>query len=463
MKEFLKSFVRESPDFLELRYHRRLSTGVQVQSGRLEQAVRKETAGLGVRVLVDGAWGFSATTDLSRAGVSRAIDAARSNARLLSRLSSRRIRLAPARFATEDFIAPGVADLLGTPLGEKIRTVVDTEAAVRAKSGLISAASCGYSEMIEEKTIVHSDGACATYRIAIPEFRVFAIAERDGEQATCFRAASIRGGWNELLSHPRLEDAVAQAARGAVDLLTAPQPEGGLKTVILCPDLVGLIAHEAIGHTVEADLVDTGSVVQGAIGRKVASELVTLGDSGEQCRFGSSGAGAIPFDDEGVLATETVVIDRGVLVSYLHDRESAARYQAVPCGNARAWLYDDEPIIRMRNTWIAPGTQSLDELIDGVAEGYLAEGGGGGEADFNGEFMFGVDMLWEIRNGRKTRLCRGATLSGKAFEVLSSVDGLSSAFLWDMGSGHCGKGQPAKVDAGGPHLRCRVTVGGRQE
>lgn len=462
MKDLLKTLVSGSPDYVEMRYHRRVSTGVSVRTGRLEQAARRETAGVGVRALVLGAWGFAATTDLSRAGLQRALDEARASARLLAAAGARKVKLADAVFAQESIDAPGVDELLAASLADKVAKVIDTEAALRKQSTMIQAANVGYAEIIEEKVIVHSHGACCSYRMSIPEFRATAIAERDGEQMSHGRACAVRGGWDEVFAHHSMQDLVESVSKGAVDLLAAPSAAGGRHRIILSPDVVGLIAHEAIGHTVEADLVESGSVAQGAIGRRVASELVTLGDSGYFGRFGNAGAGSIPFDDEGVRAGDTIVIENGILQSYLHDRESAARYGVTPTGNSRAWLFDDEPLIRMRNTWVAPGAQSLDELIQGMSNGYLAEGGQGGQADSNGEFMFGVDALWEIRDGRRTRLCRGATLSGKAFDVLASVDGVSSDFRFDLGSGHCGKGQPAKVDAGGPFLRCEISVGGKQ-
>ncbi|MCD4691038.1 TldD/PmbA family protein, partial [bacterium] len=160
-------------------------------------------------------------------------------------------------------------------------------------------------------------------------------------------------------------------------------------------------------------------------------------------------------------ARKTIIIENGVLISYLHDRESAARFDVEPTGNSRAWLYRDEPIIRMRNTCLEPGSSSREALIAGVDDGFLLKGAGSGQADANAEFMFGVQEAYEIKNGKLGRLMRGATISGDAFDVLRSVDAVSSDFEWAIGTGHCGKGQPAKVDGGGPHVRCEVTVGGR--
>ena len=226
-------------------------------------------------------------------------------------------------------------------------------------------------------------------------------------------------------------------------------------------DAVGLLVHEAIGHTVEADFVLSGSVARDRIGTRVASDLVTLCDSGAS-EIEPGAGGTLLVDDEGVPTKRTTIIENGFLRSYLHNRESAAHFGVEPTGNARAWDYSDQPLIRMRNTWMMPGDSSLEEMIADTEDGYLLEGPRNGQADATGEFMFAVQTARRIRNGKLGELVRGVTISGVAFEVLATVDRISKEFRWDLGSGYCGKGQPAKVDAGGPYLRCRALVGGLQ-
>jgi TldD protein len=334
------------------------------------------------------------------------------------------------------------------------------EAQARAASPRIQSAACAYTEIFEEKGIVTTDGAKAWTRLVRPELRITAVAEKDGELQRGFEAAGATGGWDCLFHLATAEQLTDKAARQAVDLLSAGYPEGGRKQVLLSPSLVGLLTHEAIGHTVEADFVMAGSCAAGRIGQSVASPLVTLCDSGLSEYYDGAG-GTLQVDDEGVPAQRTVIIDEGRLVSFLHDRESAARFGVAPTGNARAWEYDDEPLIRMRNTYIAPGESTLDEMIAGIDDGYLLDGPANGQADSNGEFMFGTREARRIRGGKLGPLLRGVNISGTAFDVLRSVDAVGSEFRWNLGSGHCGKGQPAKVDAGGPWLRCRVVVGGR--
>ncbi len=462
MKHILEKLISQSQGYLELRYHKRQSYSFLAQKSRVDVAKQSLVAGVGVRALVNGSWGFAATSDLKESAIQKAIEEAQANARVLSsrKKKENQVHLAKGNFARMDFLGDGYNELLKMNAKDKLNEIIQTENKVKNASKYIQSASCKYNEILEEKIIVTSDGASASMKIAQPEFAVTAISEKDGERQSSYKSAGVMGGWQCLISHPALDHVVENTVKSAVDLLSAKYPEGGKKTVILSPSVVGLLCHEAIGHTVEADFVKAGSVAQGKIGQVVGSSLVNMADSGCEKFFGYA-TGNIPFDDEGIITTNTMIIEKGILTSYLHNRESASEFGVAPTGNARAWLYNDEPLIRMRNTYMLPGTSTLEQMIQATEDGYLVEGAGGGQADSNGEFMFGASQLWRIVNGKKQELLREATLSGVAFDVLKTVDMVSKEFLWDLGSGYCGKGQPAKVDAGGPYVRCKITVGGR--
>jgi TldD protein len=449
--------------FVELRYHKKTTRNLSVEKGRVDQAKVSEHTGVGVRVLDAGTWGFASTDRLEAGAVRRAVDAARSAARASSAMRHEKLEALPAtELARGRFDEPGYQELLDTPIEERLELSLALEASARAASSKVTSAGCGYSEVFEEKGIVTSDGARAWTRLVRPEFRMMAVAQDAGELQRGARMVGATGAWDCLFQRASAEQLAEEAARMAVDLLSAGYPEGGRRRVILSPAIVGLMTHEAIGHTVEADFVAAGSCAAGKLGQRVASELVTLCDSG-QSEYLPGAGGTLSVDDEGVPTQRTVIIEDGILKSYLHDRESAARFGVAPTGNARAWEYDNEPLIRMRNTYIAPGQQSLDELIAGTTDGLLLDGPRNGQADANGEFMFGTLQAWPVKDGRKGELMRGVNISGIAFDVLQTVDGVASDFQWDLGSGHCGKGQPAKVDAGGPWLSCEVLVGGRTE
>ncbi len=460
--EVLEKAIEHADDFIELRYHDKAVRTVAVEKGKVERTQYRQRSGVGVRVVCGGAWGFASTGSAEPEAIKNAISAARSAARAGAAKRSRPAgKLAPANLARGRFDLPGVEEIVTRPLEEKIAMAARFEETARRGSQAVRSAACTYNEIYEEKAIVTSDGAAASFRLVRPEVRVQAIAEKDGQLSTGFEAVGATGGWQCLFHNGSGEYFAEKAARTATDLLAARAPEGGRATVILAPSIVGLLVHEAVGHTVEADFVQAGSVAAGKIGRRVASDLVTICDSGLS-EFYEGAGGTIPIDDEGIPAGRTVIIENGVLVSYLHNRESAAHFGVEPTGNARAWEYSDQPLIRMRNTFLMPGELSLEEMIATTRDGYLLEGPRNGQADSSGEFMFGVQEARRIRNGKLCELVRGVVISGIAFEVLQTVDAVSSTFRWDLGSGYCGKGQPAKVDAGGPYIRCQVLLGGEQ-
>jgi TldD protein len=450
----------DAGDYGELRYHRRLASSVVVRKGELETAQSSRYDGVGVRVLRNGRWGFSSTNRVDKRAVARAVEQALAASAATER-PEREIRLAPARLAVGTFSTTEIRSLDETALQDRVNLVTRTESLIRSRSGLIESAVCRFDEILDYKAIVTTDGAAFELWDSKPQFYATAVAARGGERERATEAVGVTGGIDQLFSKRSPEEMAERAAGRAVDSLTAPHPEGATTTVILGPELVGLIAHEAVGHTVEADLVQAGAVTRDKMGRRVASELVTLGDSGPS-HLAPHAGGTVLVDDEGVPCGNTIIIEDGLLVSYLHNRQTAAEFGVDPTGNARAWEYSVEPLIRMRNTYIAPGARSLEQMISEVQDGYLLGAALGGQADSTAEFMFGVQEARRIRNGKLGGLVRGVTVAGQAFEVLMSVDAVSADFAWDMGSGHCGKGQPAKVDGGGPHIRCRATVGGRQ-
>lgn len=461
MRDLLQACLRDQDGFVELRYHAKAFRSLTAEKGKLERTLMRRRAGVGIRVLEGGTWGFASTGKLDPEAIKRAIDAARQAARASAAYRQHKLGSLPhVTLAQGDFAEPGVDEILNQSLEAKIQMALDAEARARGSSGYITSATCTYNEIYEEKAIATTDGADVSFRLVRPEFRISAVAEKAGQLSSGYESIGVTGGW-ECLFRQDPGQMAEKAAATAVDLLSAKHAEGGRKTVILSPSIVGLLVHEAIGHTVEADFVLSGSVAAGRLGQRVASDLVTLCDSGHS-EYHNGAGGSIPVDDEGVLAQKTTIIENGILKSYLHNRETAAHFGVDPTGNARAWEYADQPLIRMRNTYIEPGSQSLDEIIASTADGFFVDGARNGQADSTAEFMFGAERAYRIKDGKLGELVRGVTLTGNAFEVLQTVDAVSRDFVWDLGSGHCGKGQPAKVDAGGPYIRCQAILGGEQ-
>ncbi len=460
MITLLKSLLGYFSDmeYGELRFHERIVTGISIRQGELEALTTNIYGGIGIRTLYQGGWGFSSTSRNNEQEIKQAIHDACKAAMISSKGKyHKNVRLAKANLAKGKFEVQINDHLSNHSIEEKFLLVRETESKLRKSSPIVQSASVSYIERLERKFIVTTDGAECEIIDSKPEFIIFIVASNGNDIVESLEARGVTGGWIDLFGDKPVETFIENAIKRAENLLKAGYIQGERATVILDPGLVGLISHEAIGHTVEADFVSSGAITKSKRGQRVASELVTLFDSGNEGKAG----GTILVDDEGVITKKVIIIENGILKSYLHNRESAYEYGVEPTGNARAYEYSDEPIIRMRNTGIMPGTSSLDEIISNTKNGYLLKGAKGGQADANAEFMFGVQEAYRITNGKVCELLRGATVSGQAFDVLMSVDAISNDFAWDMGFGHCGKWQAAKVDGGGPYIRCQAIIGGR--
>jgi TldD protein len=238
----------------------------------------------------------------------------------------------------------------------------------------------------------------------------------------------------------------------------AVYPSAGAHTVVLDADLAGILAHEAIGHTTEADLVLGGSVAGDRINQQVTSPLISLTDFANTA-FGERLPVPVYVDDEGTESRDVPIIVDGMLQAFMHSKETALRMGVTPTGNARAYSFDDEPLVRMRNTSFLPGTSKLDDMIASVDDGYYLMRSSNGQADSTSEFMFGVVLGYEIKNGKLGRAIRDSTISGVAFDVLQTVSMVSDDISWQSG-GMCGKKQPIPVGMGGPAIKCTIHIGG---
>jgi TldD protein len=276
----------------------------------------------------------------------------------------------------------------------------------------LSSRSVSLSCLDMEKTLLTADGADAYSLVPRTILAVSMTVDADGEPVDLYEVYGGRGQFEDVFDDPSLLfpniDALADnLARKSKGVYAKP----GTHDVVLDSDLAGILAHEAIGHTVEADGVLGGSVAADAMDRVVASPLVTLVD------FANTALGQpcpVPLwtDDEGTEARDAVLIERGVLRSYMHNKESAAHFGVAPTGNARAYGFYDEPLIRMRNTAILPGSSRLADMLAGVDDGYYLLRSSNGQADATSEFMFGVVMGFEIKGGKIGDALRDTTISG---------------------------------------------------
>jgi TldD protein len=451
--DVLEKSLRKRKGYVEMRYHKRDTFSVYLKDGQIDILSKGSIAGVCTRVLLDGSFGFSSTTVLEREDIDRTVRDAHSLAKTSKHKKKRKVTLVKVKPVKDKYETPAKLDPRKSDKEELILSAVHTDEEVRAFSKSIVSDTVGLDIIDDELLFVSSEGANITQRIVRCRGIVTAIARENGNIASAVDSIGEQGGL-EILKKTPLIDAGRTAAERANKLVKVKTAPGGPYPVVLENKIVGLLAHEAVGHCSEADLVYGGSFLADKIGKKVASEEVTLVDDGRL----PTGFGTMKYDDEGTPTRKTVIIEKGVARSFLHSRETAEHFKVTPTGNARAWNFEFDPIIRMRNTYIEPGRCTLEELAEDIKDGFFLKGGLSGQADFTGEFMFGTQEAIRIKKGRFDELLRGVTISGNAFEVLKKADAIGRDFI--MRTGMCGKEQVNYVGMGGGSLRTKLLLGG---
>lgn len=441
--------------YTETRSHELRKSRMLMIDGNLAVNSRTAEAGVSARVYRDGYWGFASAPAATR--LDTVTDKALRNAQAMARFGAKQALALPGGDHRGQHVFRGRAPLSQQQCMERLAAL---HAWCAQRYPGLRSTRILLADEHHTKTVATSTGAEATNSIQRAQCYVsFVAIGDDGAPVELTEYLTGKGSLADLSISPdelaptldRLHEHV-QAKRHAV------AARGGLHTVVMAPKLAGMLAHEAMGHPCEADLVLGGAVTGGLVGQRVASELVTMIDVAHTFR-GEETLIPVYADDEGTPARDAVLIERGVLKEFMSSRETAAKLSIPATGSARAYGPNDEPLVRMRNTVIVPGTSKLDEMIAGVDEGYLLLQTSNGQADSTTEFMFGLSLGYEIKNGKLGRALRDTTISGSALKVLSSVDAVSDDLTWDCG-GYCGKKQPMVVSMGGPALRARAHIGG---
>ncbi|MFZ2832695.1 MAG: TldD/PmbA family protein [Methanothrix sp.] len=434
-------------DFFDTRVLRGSRTRIVLDNGKLEEIAQVPFQGASVRALFGGAWGFVTTDRVD--GLEKEIDLAKRIARKIGRQEDLRLAEAPSGRSAVVAVKRDPRDL---SLEEKVALLREIEDAAKVEG--VSSTQAVYSEMDLTAHYSSSEGLDLESRMTRMGFIISAVAHRNGLYQTDGEGRAGVGGL-ELFDREDPQSLARQVGETAVALLDAKAARGGSYPVVLDQELAGVFVHEAVGHATEGDIILEGdSCLEGKLGERIGSELVTVKDDPSLMLNGY-----YPFDDEGSLAQETVLVENGVLRSYLNTRETAARLGGVP-GNARAEGVS-RPVVRMSNTYIANGDWKLEEILEELKSGvYLAGSRGGQVSTGEGIFQFNAKKGYIIEDGERTQLLRDVSLSGKILETLLHVRAVGDDLKYN--SGRCGKsGQLVPVSDGSPHLLVeQATVGG---
>ena len=441
-------------EYVEVRAQKLYKTLLTTKDGTVEAAKEGKESGAGVRALVDGAWGFVSLGNLEAEPLKEAVGDAVRLAKAASLRVKEPVKLAEVKAIEDRVVASPKRSPQNVSMEEKINSVLATDKAAFGFDDRMKSCTISYLDVTGTNWFVNSDGTSIEQDKLYVWLRILASAKEGNVFASAREETGSTLGYEvfDVETPERLGGLVAERV---VAQLKAKTPRGGRFPAVIGSNVVGVFIHEAMGHLAEADLTLSGSVLFDKLGKQIASDVVTVYDDGTvEGAFGS-----FKYDDEGVRTQKTALIEKGVLTGLMHSRETAAKLGMPPTGNARAEDFRFEPIVRMRNTYLARGDRTFEELVEGVKFGYYLKSFRGGQANLDGTFQVGIQEAYEIVKGELGDAVRSASISGNTLDTLRRVDAVGRDFvLWP---GRCGKGQTAFVCDGGPHIRVEeVTVGG---
>jgi TldD protein len=460
IEDTLKLATAKGAQFADIRVSQGTGTGISVQDGIADRIAAATGGGAGVRVLVDGAWGFAPTNELSREDLAGCVEDAVAMAKAAAPSTTDPGMVAEVEPVQDKVTAKAVTDPRGVPLQDRVNTVYEFERLARELDPRIVNTVANYRDTAGTTILAATNGTYIESESVRTVLGLVVTAQEGDVRQTASKHRANAQGFELVTS---LDPAVfaGVTAQKAVDLLSAKRAPAGKFDVIIDPLICGLLVHEAFGHNCEADAVWAGdSILKGKEGQQVAARGVTILDDPTVPGIN----GSFRYDDEGVPTAPHPLVEDGVLVGFLHSLETAARMGARPGGSARAQGHTYPPIVRMSNTYVAPGEATFAEMLADTPSGlYLAGGHWGYVFTARGQFTCNVEHAFAIENGKLGQHYRNVCISGLTLETLSNVTAVGNDLSFELG-GSCGKGgQSAPVDAGGPHLRIRDVVVGGQE
>ena len=454
MEEYISLFeniiAKTSPkvDYMDIRFGMGDNTSILMKDGNVDEINTGMSLGTRIRVLKNGAWGFAYTTDLSK----------------INEITETSLKLSDSlkgdvELTESEIIKDKVEVDVKTPFKDvSIEEKKDIMKSANDASTIdkVNSTTVSYADSEVNELFMNSDGI--EIQVKTSRVRMALNASATDGEIIQFGHGSLGGvkGF-EIIQDADIEEFGRNIGEKAVRLLEAKPAPSGQFTVIADPELTGVLIHEALGHATEGDLIlQNDSILKDKIGEKIASDIVNIFDDASR----KDGFGYYPYDVEGVRTKPNQLVKNGELISLLNSRETSSKLGMKSSGNARS-LIADQPIVRMSNTYLQPGDNTFEELLEDIPNGMYLKGSRGGQVDTGkGIFQFNAAEGYMIENGEITTPLRDVSLSGNILETLKNIDAIGDDFKLSVG--FCGKGgQTAPVGDGGPHTRIlNALVGG---
>ncbi len=438
----------------ELFLERRRSEALVFDDGHLKTASFDAAEGFGLRAVLGATTGYAHSTEISESALKRAME----TARLAVGAGGGTLALPPT--ATNRHLYGDSDPMQDATFALKAETLAEINAFARALDPRVVQVSATIAAGLQEVEILRPEGTVLRDVRPMSRVNVAVIVEENGRRESGSAGGGGRAGLAHLIAPANWQEVAREALRIAlVNLAAVPAPAGQMD-VVLGAGWPGILLHEAVGHGLEGDFNRKGtSAFAGRMGQQVAARGVTVVDDGTI----EGRRGSITFDDEGTPSQRNVLIEDGVLVGYMQDRQNARLMGVAPTGNGRRESYAHAPMPRMTNTIMEGGDVAPADIIASLRDGIYAVGFGGGQVDItNGKFVFSCTEAYRVENGRIGAPVKGATLIGDGPAAMQQIRAIGNDMALDPGVGNCGKaGQWVPVGVGQPTVLIGgLTVGG---
>jgi len=438
----------------ELFLERRRSEAIVLDDGRIKTASYDASEGFGLRAVKGDVAGYAHSTEISEHALRRASETAR------LAVGDGGGTLADAPKGTNRRLYSDADPMADATFPVKIDLLKEIDAYARGLDRRVVQVSATLSAGLQEVEILRPEGLRLSDIRPMARLNVSVIVEQGGRRESGGMGGGGRFGLAALMDRARWQPMVQEALRIALVNLDAEAAPAGVMDVVLGPGWPGILLHEAIGHGLEGDFNrKQTSAFSGLMGQRIAAEGVTVLDDGTI----PDRRGSISVDDEGTPSGRNVLIEDGILVGYMQDRQNARLMGVAPTGNGRRESFAHIPMPRMTNTYMLAGQDDPAAILAGLKDGIYAVGFGGGQVDItNGKFVFSCTEAYRVQDGRMGAPVKGATLIGDGATALKGIRAIGNDLALDPGIGNCGKaGQWVPVGVGQPTLMIGgLTVGG---
>ncbi|HBR09652.1 TPA: peptidase C69 [Candidatus Acetothermia bacterium] len=441
--------------FAEIRIVDRRSESIEIKNGSPEAISNRTSYGWGVRVVVAGGWGFASSFRVEKDEIDRVVDLAIQIARASATSKKEDVRLSPSEKVQQSYRTPLKIDPFTVPLAQRIDLLLTAEGLLRQEKA-VKISQAFMTLFSEKKFFANSEGSYIEQEIIECGAGLTAKALKDGEiqvrsYPNSFRGNFTTGGY-EFIESLNLAEHAPRVASEAAALLSAPQCPSKETTLIIDGSQLALQVHESCGHPIELDRVF------GSEASYAGTSFLTTEKLGN-FRYGSKivniiadatvpgGLGTFGFDDEGVPAQRTQIIDKGIFVGYLTSRETAVQLGQLSNGTMRADGWSNIPLIRMTNINLQPGEWTFDDMIASTEEGLYVETNRSWSIDDRRlNFQFGTEIGWEIKDGKLAQMVKNPTYTGITPQFWGNCDAICNDDHWQMwGTPNCGKGEPGQT------------------